>query len=80
MVTGGGAAFLAAGAVRFVATAGPVGLERPSSPELQLEIPNAANNPSTMTVKVMRIGVHNGFLLLVLLIAGISYLLTTQAA
>jgi hypothetical protein len=84
MVTAGGATFLAGGAPRFggllsVDTTGPVGLERLSSPELQLEIPKAANSANTSTVKAMRAGVHNGFPLLVLLIGGISYLLTAQA-
>jgi len=81
-VTGGGAAFRAGGAPLWgalLSVATPAGLERLSSLELQLEIPSAAKSDNTSTVKAMRVGVHNGFPLLVLFFASISYLLTTQA-
>lgn len=80
IVIGAGGAGLTGGTLRIdgfasLATPGAGGLERVSSLELQLDIPNAAKNDSTRTVKAMRIGVHNDFPLLVLFIAGISYLL-----
>lgn len=74
IVTGGGGAVRGGGAPRLVATTGAGGLERLSSLELQLEIPNAAKSDNTSTVKAMRVGVHNGFPLLVLFFACISYL------
>ena len=78
MVIGGGGAGRTGGALRMVgfvslATLGADGLERLSSPELQLEIPSAANNDNTRTVKAMRAGVHNAFPVLVLFLACISY-------
>ena len=83
-MTGGGATFRAGGtpllgALLSDATPDAGGLVRLSSLELQLEIPNAAKSDNTSTVKAMRVGVHNGFPLLVLFFARISYLLTTQA-
>jgi hypothetical protein len=74
VVIGGGATFLAGGALRSVATLGAGGLARFSSWELQLEIPKAANSESTSTVEAMRAGVHNGFPVFGLFIAGMSYL------
>jgi len=71
VASGAGAAFLAGGTPFFPAT-GADGLERFSSLELQLEIPKAANNESTTTVKAIRAGVHNGFTTLVLFFADIS--------
>ena len=58
-----------------LATLGADGLERGSSPELQLETPSAANNDSTRTVKATRAGVHNDFPVLILFLSCISYLL-----
>ena len=63
------------GGLLVVATPGAGGFARLSSLELQLEIPNAAKSDRTRMVKAMRVGVHNGFPLLVLFIAGVSYLL-----
>jgi hypothetical protein len=42
------------------------GFSRRSSLELQLEAPKAANMDSTRIVKASRMGVHNGFSVLVL--------------
>jgi hypothetical protein len=73
LVIGGGAGgllraggTLRPGALGFAAT-GALGLERFSSLELQLEIPNAATRDSTRTVKATRVGVHKGFPVLLLL-------------
>jgi hypothetical protein len=72
-VIGAGGAFIAEGALLFLAT--PVGALCGSSLELQLEIPNAASNESTRMVKAIRAGVHNGFSVLFFFFACISYLL-----
>jgi hypothetical protein len=61
------------GAPGFDATPGADGgLERLSSLELQLEIPNAASSDSTKMVKATRVGVHNVFPVFTLFM-GISY-------
>ena len=73
IVIGAGGAFLARGALLFVAT--PDGDLCGSSLELQLEIPNAASNESTRIVNAIRAGVHNGFSFLFFFVACISYLL-----
>jgi len=57
---GAGAAGATGGALGLFLTTG-AGASRFSSLELQLEIPKAANNDSTTTVKAMRGGVHNVF-------------------
>jgi hypothetical protein len=75
VVTGGGAAVRGGAAPRLFATPVAGGLERRSSLELQLEIPNAAKSDNTSTVKAMRDGVHNDFPLLVFFFACISYLI-----
>lgn len=80
---GAGAGLLEGGAPRLgallsVATPLAGGLERLSSLELQLEIPNAAKSDNTSTVKAMRVGVHNGLPLLFLFFACISYRLIAQ--
>jgi len=73
IVTGGGAAVRGGGAGRLVATPVAGGLERRSSLELQLEMPNAAKSDNTSTVKAMRVGVHNDLPLSVFFFACISY-------
>jgi len=55
----GAAGATGCGALGLFLTTG-AGVSRFSSLELQLEIPNAANNDSTRIVKATRTGVHNG--------------------
>jgi hypothetical protein len=71
MVTGGGETRTGGAGAGLVLdeTTGAGGLTRLSSPELQLEIPNAANSDRTRTVKATRAGVHRDFAGLVLFIA-----------
>ncbi len=70
----GGAAELAGAGPEFVATPGPEGLVRLSSPELQLEAPKTATSDNTRIVEATRVGVHNVFSALVFFINRMSAL------
>jgi hypothetical protein len=78
MAAGAGGIFLAVGGALLTGTL--VEGARFSSLELQLEIPKAANNDSTTTVKAIRAGVHNRFPVSDFLFNCISYFPETNTS
>jgi hypothetical protein len=76
---GAGAAGATGGALSLFLATG-AGASRFSSFELQLEMPKAANNESTRTVKAIRAGVHSRFVTVLVFDFFISDLLKNPAS